>query len=163
MDAETLDIGLRLLAATVIGMAIGTNRDVRGRPAGMRTLGLVALGAAMVAVTSTHIDALRGEPDALSRTIQGVIQGIMAGIGFIGGGVVIRDQDEMKVHGLTTAAAVWVTAALGIAAGLASWPVFLIGGALALLLLIVAHPIETKIEAWAARKRDVKPRDHNTV
>ncbi|MDC7674505.1 MgtC/SapB family protein [Asticcacaulis machinosus] len=163
MDSETLDIGLRLLAATVIGMAIGTNRDVRGRPAGMRTLGLVALGAAMVAVTSTHIDALLGHPDALSRTIQGVIQGVMAGIGFIGGGVVIRDQDQMKVHGLTTAAAVWVTAALGIAAGLATWPVFLIGGALALLLLIVAHPIEEKIEMWAARKRDPADKDHNAV
>ena len=60
-------------------------------------------------------------PDAASRVVQGIIQGIMAGISFIGAGVVLRDPKEQSVHGLTTAATVWVTAALGIACGLGAW------------------------------------------
>ncbi|ESQ79417.1 MgtC/SapB family protein [Asticcacaulis sp. YBE204] len=150
---DTLDIALRLVAATVIGMIIGTNRDARGRPAGMRTLGLVALGAAMIAVTSTHLIALQNQPDALSRTIQGVIQGVMAGIGFLGGGVLIQKRTTLEIHGMTTAAAIWATAALGITAGLASWPVFLIGAVLTLLLLVVVHPLEKAVERWALRHR----------
>lgn len=158
---ETLDVAMRLLAATAVGMIIGTNRDARGRPAGMRTMGLVALGAAMIAVTATHLVSLQNQPDALSRTIQGVIQGVMAGIGFLGGGVLIQKQGTLEVHGMTTAAAIWATAALGITAGLASWPVFIIGAVLTLILLVVVHPLEKAVEGWAerrkARMKDIEP------
>ncbi len=151
---DSFDTALRLLAATTVGVIIGLNRDWRGRPAGMRTMGLVALGAAMLTVTVTHLPLLDNKPDAVSRVIQGVIQGVMAGIGFLGGGVLIQSHHALKVHGMTTAAAIWATAALGITAGLAAWPVFLMGSALVLLLLIAAHPLEKMIED-RARQRDL--------
>ncbi|UDF05419.1 MgtC/SapB family protein [Asticcacaulis sp. AND118] len=151
---ETTDITLRLLAATVIGMVIGTNRDARGKPAGMRTMGLIALGAAMIGVTATHLTLLQTDPNAISRTVQGVIQGVMAGIGFLGAGVLIQKRLTLEVHGMTTAAAIWATAALGITAGLGVWPAFLIGAVIVLLLLIVAHPMEEWVERRAARRKD---------
>ena len=159
---DSLDIALRLLAATVIGMIVGLNRDWRGRPAGMRTMGLVSLGAAMLAVVAVNLPQLADKPDAVGRVVQGVIQGVMAGIGFLGGGVLIQGRHSLKVHGMTTAAAIWATAALGIAAGLASWPVFLIGGALVLLLLVAAHPLEKMIEN-RGRKRAPDPDENNQV
>ena len=71
-------------------------------------------------------------PDAMSRVVQGIIQGVMAGISFIGAGVILRDAKARTVEGLTTAATVWVTAALGIACGLGRWDVVVIGAVIAL-------------------------------
>ena len=102
-------------------MAIGINRDLQNKPIGMRTLALVALGAALVAVAGIDHPGMAPHPDALSRVIQGIIQGVMAGISFIGAGVILRDAQSKTVEGLTTAATVWVAAALGIACGLAAW------------------------------------------
>ncbi len=155
MTADSWDIIIRLLAATVAGMIIGANRDLRGRPAGMRTMGLVALGSSTIAVLATHIPLIAPYPDALSRVIQGVIQGVMAGIGFIGAGVMVKGRGR-EVHGLTTAAAVWVTAALGITAGLGTWSVFLPAAAIALFLIAVVYPVEQWLEAIAERKGRVK-------
>jgi putative Mg2+ transporter-C (MgtC) family protein len=139
---DTLDIVWRLSAAVVVGMLIGLNRDLTGKPIGMRTLGLVSLGAAIVAVSTVHFRGLAGNPDALSRVVQGVIQGIMAGIGFIGAGVILRDHEEKTVKGLTTAATVWVTAALGIACGLAAWQIVALSTALVVFLLVVVAWLE---------------------
>ncbi|ESQ87219.1 hypothetical protein ABAC460_20835 [Asticcacaulis sp. AC460] len=152
MTPDDLDITLRLVAATVVGMIIGSNRDLRGRPAGIRTMGLVCLGSAMVAVTAQHIPALMQHPDALSRVVQGVIQGVMAGIGFLGAGVLVKGTRH-TVYGMTTAAAIWVAAALGIAAGLASWTVFGVGAGLTLLLLVVIHPVEVWLEKQAQKRQ----------
>lgn len=151
MMTDSWDIMLRLGAATISGMIIGANRDLRGRPAGMRTMGLVALGAAMISVIATHLPMIAHHPDALSRVIQGVIQGIMAGIGFIGAGVMVKGRGH-TVHGLTTAAAVWVTAALGVTAGLGVWSVFVPGAAAALFLIAVVYPVESWLEGIAERK-----------
>ena len=107
-------------------MAIGINRDLTHKPIGMRTLALVSLGAAAVTVASIQFSFMDNHPDALSRVVQGVIQGIMAGISFIGAGVILRDHKAGEVTGLTTAATVWVTAALGIACGLGAWVI--VGG-----------------------------------
>jgi putative Mg2+ transporter-C (MgtC) family protein len=74
--------------------------------------------------------------------VQGIIQGVMAGISFIGAGVILRNPEAQTVEGLTTAATVWVAAALGIACGLAAWNVVVIGVVLALLLLVVMYWIE---------------------
>src|SRR5262245_43307692 len=135
MDLSTLDVGLRLGAAAMAGAAIGLNRDLTNKPIGMRTLGLVALGAASVAVAGIEVSGIAENPDALSRVVQGIIQGVMAGISFIGAGVILRDAKARTVEGLTTAATVWVTAALGIACGLGRWDVVIIGAAIALILL----------------------------
>ena len=130
-----LDCALRLLAATGVGMVIGANRDLSGKPIGMRTLALVSLGAAAVATAGIGFGDLASHPDALSRVMQGVIQGTLTGIGFVGGGVILRDTQEHKVHGLTTAATVWVTAALGIACALAAWTIVGVGTVMTILIL----------------------------
>ena len=110
MNIEWQDALMRLSAATVAGIAIGINRDLTNKPIGMRTLALVSLGAAAVTVASIQFSFIDNHPDALSRVVQGVIQGIMAGISFIGAGVILRDARARTVEGLTTAATVWVTA-----------------------------------------------------
>jgi putative Mg2+ transporter-C (MgtC) family protein len=138
------DIALRLGGAVAAGILIGLNRDLQNKPIGMRTLGLVSLGAAAVAVGTIQVPGMTENPDAMSRLVQGLIQGIMAGISFIGAGVILHDQNAKAVHGLTTAATVWVAAGLGIACGLAAWPTAAIALIFALLLLIGLG----KLEAW---------------
>ncbi len=137
MDPQLLDIGLRLGAATAVGVIIGVNRDLKEKPAGMRTLGLVALGAAVIALAAIQYDGMAGHPDALSRVIQGVLQGIMTGVGFIGAGAILRDAQAQRIEGVTTAASVWVTAALAVACAFAAWRIVVIGLALTLILLVV--------------------------
>ena len=139
---DIVEIGLRLSAAVIVGVVIGLNRDLANKPIGMRTLGLVSLGAAIVSLSTIHFQGLANHPDALSRVVQGIIQGIMAGIGFIGAGAILRDRGSQTVRGLTTAATVWVTAALGIACGLAAWEIVGLSVALALFLLVVLGWIE---------------------
>ena len=142
MPLEPGDAALRLVIAALTGALIGINRDIVQKPIGMRTLGLVALGSAMVTVASLSIPELSDQPDALSRLLQGVIQGVMAGISFIGAGVILRDARSGNVEGLTTAATVWVTAALGVACGLAAWLPVAIGTLIALLLLVLIGWVE---------------------
>jgi putative Mg2+ transporter-C (MgtC) family protein len=137
MNYEVIDIVLRLGGAATAGVIIGINRDLTNKPIGMRTLGLVSLGAAVVSLATIQFEDLAAHPDALSRVVQGIIQGIMAGISFIGAGVILRDAQARTVEGLTTAATVWVTAALGIACGLAAWTIVAVALILALVLLVV--------------------------
>jgi len=138
-----LDTALRLGVAVLCGLLIGINRDAKEKPAGMRTLALVSLGAALATVSVSHVAAFVGHPDAQSRVLQGVVQGVLAGIGFIGAGAILRrgKRDEV-VHGVTTAATVWVSAALGVACGLGDWPVAIISLVLVFGVLIIAKPIE---------------------
>jgi putative Mg2+ transporter-C (MgtC) family protein len=136
------DVALRLSAAALSGAVIGLNRDMARKPIGVRTLGLVALGAATVTVASIQVPGMAENADALSRVVQGVIQGIMAGISFIGAGVILRDAHARTVEGLTTAASVWVTAALGIACGLGAWVTAAVAAAVALVLLAVLGKLE---------------------
>ena len=154
MDLSYIDVSLRLGAAALAGGMIGINRDLADRPIGTRTLGLVALGAATVAVGAIQVSGMAENPDAMSRVVQGVIQGVMAGISFIGAGVILRDAQARTVEGLTTAATVWVTAALGVACGLGRWDVVLIGTAIALLLLVAA-PLTDK---WLGSQSGVNKR-----
>jgi putative Mg2+ transporter-C (MgtC) family protein len=143
---DIVDIALRLGAAVLVGMLIGLNRDLADKPIGMRTLGLVSLGAAIVSISTVNFQGLADHPDALSRVVQGVIQGVMAGIGFIGAGVILRDTQSQTVRGLTTAATVWVTAALGIACGLAAWQIVGLSLTLAVFLLVGVSRIEDAFE-----------------
>jgi putative Mg2+ transporter-C (MgtC) family protein len=136
---ETIEIVLRLGAAALAGMLIGVNRDLANKPIGMRTLGLVALGAAIVSLAGIQVEGMAENPDALSRVVQGIIQGVMAGISFIGAGVILRDREARRVEGLTTAGTVWIAAALGIACGLAAWRTVGIAVVLALLLLVAGR------------------------
>lgn len=142
MDIEWQDTVMRLGAATAAGIAIGLNRDLQGKPIGMRTLALVSLGAAAVTCAALQIDILGTNADALSRVVQGVIQGVMAGISFIGAGAILRDHDSQSVTGLTTAATVWISAALGIACGLGAWVVVGLSTAIALFVLVAVGWVE---------------------
>jgi putative Mg2+ transporter-C (MgtC) family protein len=130
---------IRLSVAILLGCAIGLNRELYGKPAGMRTHGLVALGAALITLAS--LDLAGKDPSAVLRTIQG----IMAGIGFLGAGVILRDDSTHSVHGLTTAASIWVVAALGIACGAGQWAISLTSVALTLILLILGEKVEEKL------------------
>ena len=135
------EIALRLGGATLIGAMFGLNRELLGKPAGLRTHALVALGAAVL--TLTGIGAATGQdrvpdPGAVSRTIQGII----TGIGFLGAGVILRDVTGTRVHGLTTAATIWLVAALGVVCGAGIWPVAIVGAVLMLLVLTVGRPFE---------------------
>jgi putative Mg2+ transporter-C (MgtC) family protein len=136
---------LRLVIAAAVGVAIGFNRELRGKPLGMRTLALVSLGSAIAALAAIDFQDLRAHPDAASRVIQGVLQGVLTGIGFIGAGVVLRDSRSATVRGLTTAATVWVTAALGIACALADWTLVATGVVLTLAILFGLAWVEARL------------------
>jgi putative Mg2+ transporter-C (MgtC) family protein len=142
LELELADTALRLGAATTAGALFGINRDMAQKPIGVRTLGLVALGAAALTVAVIEVHGMAENADAMSRVVQGLIQGVMAGIGFIGAGVIMRNPQSNSVEGLTTAATVWVTAALGIACGLGRWDVAVICVLIALILLVGVPWIE---------------------
>ncbi|CAH1662806.1 Protein MgtC [Hyphomicrobiales bacterium] len=151
MHPDILDQFVRLGAATLIGMIIGLNRDLENKPTGVRTLGLVGLATALVTIGTLEFEPLKDHPDALSRVVQGLIQGILTGIGFIGAGAILRDRNTGSIHGLTTAASVWVTAAAGIICGLGNWPLVVTAVVVAMVLLISGRAIEAAVERCLGR------------
>lgn len=127
---------IRLLAAALLGAILGIQRERSGKPAGVRTHMLVSLGTALFVVSCSGAGM---QFDALSR----VIQGIVTGIGFIGAGSILKLSAEHDVKGLTTAASVWMTAAIGVTAGLGNLGIALISTALALIILVLENWIQT--------------------
>jgi putative Mg2+ transporter-C (MgtC) family protein len=144
------DIVLRLGVATVASGAVGLNRDLRRKPVGVRTLGLVGLSSALaVMVADPQAIGAGNISDATSR----VIQGILTGIGFLGAGVIIHRQ-RPRVKGLTSAACVWFTACIGIVCGAGQWRLVVVGLALGFLLLLFGGPIERLFRSFV----DVPPK-----
>jgi putative Mg2+ transporter-C (MgtC) family protein len=139
------EMSLRIGLAMLAGALIGINRDLHHKSIGLRTLGLVSLASCLLVLTLSQYAAQHGynSSDAASR----VTQGIVSGIGFLGAGVILRGPDQIHVFGLTTAAAILVVAALGIACALAAWPILLIGFGATLFLLIVCGPLEHAIQS----------------
>jgi putative Mg2+ transporter-C (MgtC) family protein len=147
---DIIDIVLRLGAALLVGGALGMNRDLHGKPTGLRTLSLVALGAALAVLAVTR----SGDINAISR----VVQGTLTGIGFLGAGVIVRTVDGEHVHGLTTAACVWLTACVGIVCGVAEWQVIFVGIPLVFAVLHLGGPIEKAIHRhWPGHTDDKRP------
>jgi putative Mg2+ transporter-C (MgtC) family protein len=103
-------VSVRLLTAVALGGVLGFEREIRGKAAGLRTHMLVALGAALLVVAAIESGMTA---DALSR----VVQGVATGIGFIGAGTILKGTDEGDIKGLTTAASVWLSGAVGLAVG----------------------------------------------
>jgi putative Mg2+ transporter-C (MgtC) family protein len=138
-----LEVAIRLAAATIAGSVIGLNRDLRGKPAGVRTHALVALGSAMSTLVIFELGRGGGhaDPNAVSR----VVQGIITGVGFLGAGVIMRDAAG-HVSGLTTAATIWVCATLGTLCGLGSWGLLLVSLGLVMLILLAGGPLEQTAE-----------------
>jgi putative Mg2+ transporter-C (MgtC) family protein len=134
----------RLGSAVLIGCLIGLNRDLHGKPAGVRTHAIVALGSALLTVTSLQLgwlDSSALDHGAVSRVLQGVI----TGIGFIGAGVILRDEKGQSVRGLTTAASIWLVTCFGMTCGLGLWITALLGLGLALAVLLFGGPLERAV------------------
>lgn len=138
---DYLEVFARLAVATLLGGAIGLNRDLHGKPSGVRTHSIVALGSALAVIAMLMLMPSGKEDAAVSR----VIQGIITGIGFLGAGVIIRRNERDQVHGLTTAACIWLTACVGVAAGLGAWRPLLIAVPLAFLVLVFGGPLERRM------------------
>lgn len=130
------EILLRLGVAAVIGAAIGLDRELRHKSAGFRTIAIVCVGVALATLATNDTD-----PAAASR----VVQGALAGIGFLGAGVIMHHAEGGGVEGLTTAAAIWTSAAIGAACGLGYWAAALIAAAIVILLLAVGGAIERRL------------------
>ena len=119
---------IRMVAAVLLGGIVGIEREKAGKPAGLRTHILVSFGTALVVLASARSGM---DMDGLSR----VIQGIVTGIGFVGAGSILKLDQERDIRGLTTAAGLWLTAAIGVACGLGALGVAVIGAVLALIIL----------------------------
>jgi len=130
------ELALRLLLALVMGGVIGWDREVRGKPAGFRTLMLVSLASAMYVLAAQSAAAHSGEDLDAVRAMSGISQGV----GFLGAGAILQSRQSVKW--LTTAAALWAAAAIGYAAGLGMYYICLLGGALVLVTLRFMAPVE---------------------
>lgn len=111
-DAETLTVvGARLLTAIALGGALGLERESKGRAAGLKTHILVSVGSALFVLAPLQMGVAPGD-------ITRVMQGIVSGIGFLGAGAILKLDNEERIQGLTTAAGIWLTSAIGMAAGM---------------------------------------------
>jgi len=128
---------LRVFAAVLLGAVVGIERERAGKPAGLRTHMLVSLGTAVVVIACQDSGM---SLDGLSR----VIQGMVTGIGFIGAGTILKLNEQREIQGLTTAAGLWMTAAIGVAAGLGILGVALIGTLVTVLVLVLEHFIDSR-------------------
>jgi len=140
------ELFLRLGLAAALGMSIGIERELRRKPAGLRTNTLIALGSALFTVISFELARVYGggSPDRIAAQI-------VTGIGFLGGGAIMRSGSE--VHGLTTAATAWVNAAIGMAAGMGNYAAAMVGTLMTLIVLVVLPPIENYFERLAGVDR----------
>ena len=144
-----LIVFLRLLIAALAGAVIGWNRFRAGKPAGVGTHALVALGSALFVLIAIQMSPGHSN-DAFTR----VVQGIATGVGFLGAGEIFRDAGTSnRVHGLTSAAALWVTAALGIVAGCGSGVLIASATALVLLVIVLSPRLEHRFPSKAREER----------
>jgi len=132
-------IAARLVVAAFLGGILGMDREVRGKAAGMRTHMLVAVGAAVFVMVPEQQGVSRAD---LTR----VIQGIVAGIGFLGAGAIIKAHEGQEIHGLTTAAGIFSTAAIGVACGMGSLSTAVFCTLIAWVILAMLGPVETRLK-----------------
>ncbi len=128
--AQITRITVRLLVAALLGGLLGYEREQRGKSAGVRTHMLVAIGAALFVLIPQQAGATAAD---LTR----VLQGLIAGVGFLGAGAIISGTKQVETRGLTTAAGIWVTAAIGIAAGMGRESTAVLSTLIALFILSV--------------------------
>ncbi|MBP8852708.1 MAG: MgtC/SapB family protein [Moraxellaceae bacterium] len=128
--AQITRITLRLLVAAALGGLLGYEREQQGKSAGVRTHMMVAIGAALFVLIPQQIGASTSD---LTR----VLQGLIAGVGFLGAGAIIIGTGKVETRGLTTAAGIWVTAAIGVAAGMGRESTAVLSTVVALFVLTV--------------------------
>jgi putative Mg2+ transporter-C (MgtC) family protein len=144
---EVTQLVLRMLLATILGGLLGYQRERQGKEAGLRTHMLVALGSAFFVVVPLQAGMSIGD---LSR----VLQGLIAGIGFLLAGTILKQQAEGQIHGLTTAAGLWLTAAVGVAVGLGRETSAVLGTVLALIILALLPQVGPHDEAGETLRED---------
>jgi putative Mg2+ transporter-C (MgtC) family protein len=137
----------RLLIAGALGAVLGLEREYRGKAAGLRTNTLITIGAALFTLLSMRLGVAPNETDRIAAQI-------VTGVGFLGAGAILRSQHN--VHGLTTAATIWVNAAIGMAAGSGQFLLAISATAIAFLTLVVLDPLEQFFE----RRRPQPPPDN---
>lgn len=129
-----VEVVFRVLAAAAVGFLIGIERSRRIRFVGARTFALIATAGAMAGVVAMRLHS----EDA--RVISAVLQGVLVGVGFVGAGVIMHPACGRSIHGVTTAAAVWVSALSGFAAGLGEWLLMAVGAGLTFAVLMAPEP-----------------------
>jgi len=144
MPTSITDVFLRLALAAGLGGAIGLEREYRQKPAGLRTNMLIALGSALFSILSIELGAGASSPDRIAAQV-------VSGIGFLGAGAILRSGEN--VHGLTTAATIWVNAAIGMAAGLGAYSVAAGGATLTLVVLALLPVMEGIFEGRGGSDR----------
>jgi putative Mg2+ transporter-C (MgtC) family protein len=138
--AQLVRVSVRLVFAATLGGLLGIEREREGKAAGLRTHMLVALGSALFALAPLE----SGMPlQDLSR----VIQGIATGIGFIGAGTILKLTDQQQIKGLTTAASIWLTAAVGMGVGSGRLWLPIVGALLAFVILSVLGYVERRVSS----------------
>jgi putative Mg2+ transporter-C (MgtC) family protein len=136
---EAVRVVIRLLAALLAGAIIGMQREHSGKAAGLRTHMLVCLGTALFVIAAAEVGM---QQDAMSR----VVQGLATGIGFLGAGAIIKMESSREIRGLTTAAGIWMTAAIGVAVGLGHLGTAALGVLFAWVVLAVVVKLEPQID-----------------
>ncbi len=136
---QFIQILIRLTAATLFGAIVGFQREKAGKPAGLRTHMLVCVGTAVFVLGCAGMGM---SEDGISR----VVQGVATGIGFIGAGTILKLNERQDIQGLTTAASIWMTAAVGVAAGVGNIGIALLGTLFSLTILVLALPFEKLIK-----------------
>ncbi len=128
-------VAIRLIVAALLGGLLGYQRELVGKAAGLRTHMLVTLGAAFFVI----VPQLEGMP---TGDISRVVQGLITGIGFLGGGAILKATAEKEIYGLTTAAGIWMAAAIGVAAGFGRLGTAILATGLSFLILDFVHRAE---------------------
>jgi putative Mg2+ transporter-C (MgtC) family protein len=151
------ETALRLCVALIVGALFGLNRELHGKPAGLRTHALVSLGAAAatLVILRSPDGTFNNDPNAIGR----VVQGLLTGVGFLGAGVILHEPAGM-VRGLTTAATIWICAVLGLICGLGYWLVLALTGGLTFLTLLLGPRVEQLAERLFKRHSSSPP-DHS--
>jgi putative Mg2+ transporter-C (MgtC) family protein len=147
---EFWDDGMRLGSAALLGGALGLEREWKGHWAGLRTHMMVSIGCAIFVIGGINLSGEHSE--AVTR----VIQGITAGIGFLGAGTILKLDQKQEIKGLTTASSIWLAAALGTSAGLGEYALAVAAAIVSLFVLGVLGPMETYFEQRQAKMRKVR-------
>ncbi len=139
-----LEATLRVLAAVVVGTLIGLDRELRKKPAGLRTHILISLAAALFTLIAfeIHLQFATGEGTKTADPVR-IIDAVTAGVAFLAAGAIIRSGGS--VHGLTTGANMWLAGALGLACGAGYYFIVLIGTVFALIVLVAVEKLEERI------------------
>jgi putative Mg2+ transporter-C (MgtC) family protein len=142
---QLVQVMIRLIAATLLGAVVGFERQLARKPAGLRTHTLVCLGTTVFVASASGLGMAS---DAISR----IIQGIITGVGFLGAGTILKVSEERDIQGLTSAAGIWMTAAIGVAVGLGGLALALLSTVLTVMILALMGSVDERIEQSRQRK-----------